>query len=63
MTKRNALGCILTGNPDYYRRFGFEFSNANCPDNEPEEHFMVKLLSTEKPTGRFAFHETFYGDA
>ena len=39
---RNALGCILTGNPDYYRRFGFELAPSNCPVNEHQEHFMVK---------------------
>jgi putative acetyltransferase len=63
ISKRGALGCILTGNPIYYRRFGFEFSPANCPHNEAQEHFMVKLLSTQRPVGRFAFHETFYGEA
>lgn len=60
ITKLDALGCILTGNPDYYRRFGFKFAPENCPANEPEEYFMLKLLSSEKPEGRFAFHETFY---
>lgn len=61
LTKQGALGCILTGNPIYYRRFGFEFARSNCPSNEPEEHFMLKLLSTEQPVGRFAFHKAFYG--
>ena len=60
---QNALGCILTGNPVYYRRFGFEASDANCPENEQEEHFMVKLLKSENPIGRFSFQNTFYGAA
>jgi len=60
--KRGALGCILTGNPDYYQRFGFEFANANAPSNEPTEFFMLKLLSTSKPTGAFTFHPAFYGE-
>ena len=63
MRNLNALGCILTGNPIYYRRFGFESSPLNCPANEQEEHFMVKLLANQKPVGRFAFHSTFYGAA
>lgn len=57
-----ALGCILTGNPQYYQRFGFEFSNANAPLNEPEEFFMLKLLGDQKPVGRFSFHPAFYGE-
>lgn len=63
ITNRGALGCILTGNPNYYRRFGFELSPSNCPSNEPEENFMVRVLSTEKPVGRFSFHKAFYGNA
>jgi len=58
-----ALGCILTGNPDYYRRFGFELSPANVPKNEPEEYFMLKLLGGRQTKGTFSFHVAFYGDA
>jgi putative acetyltransferase len=60
ITQQGALGCILTGNPIYYRRFGFELAPLHCPDNEPREHFMLKRLSAVEPTGRFAFHEPFY---
>ena len=58
-----ALGCILTGNPDYYRRFGFELSPQNVPQNESEEFFMLKLFSATRPTGAFEFDEAFYGEA
>ncbi len=58
-----ALGCILTGNPEYYRRFGFELSPQNVPENEPEDFFMLKLFTATKPMGAFQFHEAFYGDA
>jgi putative acetyltransferase len=58
-----ALGCILTGNPDYYRRFGFQLSPPNTPANEPEEFFMLKLLKGPQPSGTFSFHDAFYGDA
>lgn len=57
-----ALGCILTGNPDYYRRFGFELSPENVPSNESAEFFMLKLLHGKKPDGQFAFHKAFYGE-
>ena len=58
-----ALGCILTGNPAYYERFGFEFAASNCPENEPEQYFMLKMLNGEHPEGRFEFHEVFYDSA
>jgi len=58
-----ALGCILTGNPLYYRRFGFEVSPQLAPDNEPAEYFMLRLLSSVKPKGKFMFHEAFYDAA
>jgi putative acetyltransferase len=55
-----ALGCILTGNPAYYQRFGFDFSPQNCPQNEPAEFFMLKLLAIDRPIGIFQFHSAFY---
>jgi putative acetyltransferase len=57
-----AIGCILTGNPDYYRRFGFDVAVANAPDNEPGEFFMIKPFTDIAPGGRFAFHQAFYTD-
>ena len=58
-----ALGCILTGNPPYYRKFGFVVSPENVPPNEPEEFFMLKLLKATCAVGSFRFHDAFYGDA
>lgn len=55
-----ASGCILTGDPRYYVRHGFALAPEHCPDNEPREHFMLRLLGTERPLGTFAFHSTFY---
>ncbi|MFT4676959.1 MAG: putative acetyltransferase [Patiriisocius sp.] len=57
-----ALGCVLTGNPVYYSRFGFDVSAEHSPENEPAEYFQLKLLKGQKPNGRFAFHPAFYGE-
>jgi putative acetyltransferase len=59
----NALGCILTGNPRYYEKFGFQLAPDNLPPNESAEYFMLKLLSSRPPQGQFCFHKAFYGDA
>jgi putative acetyltransferase len=58
-----ALGCILTGNPEYYLRFGFELAAVNVPSNEQAEYFMLNLLGGDKAQGTFAFHKAFYGEA
>ncbi len=62
---RGALGCILTGNPAYYERFGFAPAGAHAPANEPAEYFMIKPLAASSiaatPISRFTFHPAFYG--
>lgn len=58
-----AHGCILTGNPAYYRRFGFLPAPEHCPACEPAEYFMMKQFNSETVAGQFAFHEAFYGGA
>jgi len=60
LKSQDALGCILTGNPEYYQRFGFEVSSQHAPETEPAEYFMLKLFSQVRPTGRFRFHDAFY---
>ena len=60
---RGALGCILTGNPEYYRRFDFEVMPEHAPLREPGEFFMLKCLHGEAPAGRFEFHDAFYVEA
>ena len=62
LRKQQALGCILTGNPDYYRRFGFEVSPENSVAEEYAEFFMVKRLANINPTGAIAFHAAFGED-
>lgn len=56
-----AVGCILTGNPNYYARFGFELAPQNAPPGEPAEFFMIKLLNSPLPTGPIHFHGAFGG--
>ncbi len=54
-----AVGCILTGDPAYYRRFGFVQSPESAPPGEPSEFFMVELLRGQLPLGSIHFHEAF----
>ena len=54
-----ANGCILTGNPTYYSRFGFRVSRSNAPAGEPPRFFMVKSFVALTPVGPICFHEAF----
>ncbi len=54
-------GCILTGNPDYYCRFGFEKAPQNAPANEPAEYFQLISFTGSPTTATFEFHPAFYG--
>lgn len=62
LRERGALGCILVGNPDYYRRFGFEVSPENSPQEDYAEFFMITTFSDTVPSGKFAFHAAFDED-
>jgi len=60
LSERKALGCVLTGNPAYYERFGFSLAPDHVPEPEPPEFFQLKLLRATRAEGRFAFHSAFY---
>ena len=62
IARAGALGCILTGDPNYYQRFDFGPEPDLCPLVEPAEYFMLRRISGPRPTGRFAFHKAFYGE-
>lgn len=57
-----ARGCVLTGDPTYYGRFGFTLAADNTPEGEPEAYFQMLCFDGSRPAGRFAFHRAFYGD-
>lgn len=61
LAAQDAHGCILTGNPRYYERFGFALAPAHTPEGEPEAYFQVWTLAGPIPEGRFRFHPAFYG--
>ena len=56
---RDAAGCILTGDPAYYARFGFRLFPHLAPPGEPAEYFMILPLANPTPTAVVAFHPLF----
>lgn len=54
-----AKGCVLVGDPAYYRRFGFRASSSLGYPDLPAEYFQVLALASETPSGIVAFHPAF----
>lgn len=54
-------GCVLEGDPNYYKRFGFNphpdlvYEKAPAP-----QYFMALPLHDDVPTGSVEFHPAFY---
>ncbi|MDZ4266748.1 MAG: N-acetyltransferase [Mycobacterium sp.] len=55
-----ARGCVVVGDPGYYRRFGF---TGGAPSlvmpGVPPENLLVLTVAEETPTGTVAFHDAF----
>lgn len=54
-----AKGCVLVGDPGYYRRFGFRVSDSLAYPDLPAEYFQVLALAGDTPSGTVAFHPAF----
>ena len=60
--RQRALGCILTGNPEYYRKFNFELAPEYAPSDSERDHFMLMCFTKVKPNGPLLFDPAFYGE-
>lgn len=59
LRQRGAMGCVLLGDPDYYRRFGFSSDHALHYGDVPPEYFQSLVLSGEPCAGEVSYHEGF----
>jgi putative acetyltransferase len=59
----NANGCVLLGEPAYYRRFGFKSIEGLILPEVPPEYFQALLFNGEYPQGEVSYHEGFYVQA
>jgi putative acetyltransferase len=59
LREQGAAGCVLLGEPEYYRRFGFQSDpNLILPDI-PAEYFQAISLDSSHPRGTVSYHEAF----
>ena len=59
LKKRNANGCVLLGDPNYYQRFGFEHVDGLVLPDVPIEYFQTLLLQNIHPKGEVSYHDSF----
>lgn len=54
-----AAGCVLLGDPAYYRRFGFRSDPALTYQGRPNRYFQRRILAGPPATGDASFHPAF----
>lgn len=56
---RGARGCVLVGDPNYYRRFGFRNLPALTLEGVPPEYFLAMPFGEDMARGAVVFHSAF----
>ncbi|WP_043620866.1 GNAT family N-acetyltransferase [Ensifer sp. ZNC0028] len=59
LEKSGARGCVVLGEPDYYKRFGFDNHAALRLEGVPAEYFMAQAFEGPVPSGRVSYHAGF----
>jgi len=54
-----AAGCVVLGDPAYYRRFGFAVQPGLVLPGVPADHFMALPFGPARPQGAVAYHAAF----
>lgn len=54
-----ARGCVLLGDPSYYRRFGFRADPALVYPGAPSRYFQALAFTGPAPAGIVAYHPAF----
>lgn len=55
-----AAGCVLLGDPAYYRRFGFRVEPDLILPDVPSEYFQALSWQSPPPRGTVSYHDAFY---
>jgi putative acetyltransferase len=54
-----AVGCVVLGEPRFYRRFGFEQSLGVTFDGAPPEYFLAHAFRGAVPSAAVSYHPAF----
>ncbi len=56
---QGAEGCVLLGEPEYYKRFGFEAVSSLVLEGVPPEYFLASRFKNNIPEGKVEYHQAF----
>ena len=59
LRRHGAKGCVLLGDPGYYRRFGFRADPRLTLPDVPPEYFQAVRWSDNQAEGEAAYHPAF----
>jgi putative acetyltransferase len=59
LAQAGAKGCVVLGEPAYYKRFGFENDPGLRFEEAPAEYFMRLAFEGAPPSGRVTYHDGF----
>lgn len=62
LAELGAIGCVVLGEPNFYRRFGFENDPGLIFPGPPAEYFTRKTFQGISPSGTVRYHPAFYQD-
>jgi putative acetyltransferase len=54
-----ARGCVVVGEPDYYRRFGFNTHSQLIVTDVPSPYFLALPFAADIPAGQVRYHPAF----
>ena len=63
LRERGAAGCVLVGEPAFYRRFGFANDPGLLLQEVPREFFLARAFGPAHPQGEVSFHAAFAAEA
>jgi putative acetyltransferase len=63
LRSRRASGCVLVGDPGFYRRFGFRSVAGLTHEGVPDENVLCLPFGTDAPRGPIDAHEAFSVEA
>ncbi len=56
---RGAGGCVVVGEPAYYRRFGFEPAEGLTVEGVPPQYVLLRSFGASRPVGTAYYHAAF----
>ena len=59
MRLAGVAGCVLVGDPGYYKRFGFAAVSGLGYDGVPDEYVLALRFTDAVPKGAIAYHAAF----